>query len=91
MKSSNEVRAYLKNNPKIVRDNISLFREEISEVESREPTLLAFGVDAYNMLFNNLKKYEYSKLIRLTHYSHQIGKEEYKEEVISQINEAMNY
>jgi hypothetical protein len=34
MKSSNEVRTYLKNNPKIVQENISLFREEISEIEA---------------------------------------------------------
>ena len=91
MRSSNDVRSYLKNYPNVVQENISFFREEISELETREPVLLAFGVDAYNLLYSNLKRNEYSKLVRLTHYSHQISKEEYKEEVISQINDAMTY
>jgi hypothetical protein len=91
MKSSNDVRSYLKKYPNVVQENISFFREEISELETSEPVLLAFGIDAYNLLYNNLKRYEYSKLVRLTHYSHQISKEEYKEEVISQINDAMTH
>jgi len=89
MKSSPGVKTYLKKNPSVVQENISAFREELSELEAEEPILLAFGIDAYNLLYKNLRKYEYSKLVRLTHYSHQIGKEDYKKEVFNQINDAL--
>lgn len=87
--NSHEITNYLKTNPKVIQDNISLFREELSYIESKEPIMLAFGVDAYKLLFDNLKIIEYSKLVRLTHYSHQIGKENYKKEVFGQIGKIL--
>ena len=85
MKDSHNVLTYLKTNPNIIQENISMFREELSDLHANKPILLAFGVDTYNLLNNNLRKDEYSKLIRLTHYSHQISKENYKKEVFDQI------
>ncbi|MBN8575200.1 MAG: hypothetical protein J0M05_14900 [Candidatus Kapabacteria bacterium] len=85
MKDSHDVKTYLKKNPDLVQENILMLRKELSDLHANKPILLAFGVDTYNLLNNNLRKDEYSKLIRLTHYSHQISKENYKEEVIGQI------
>lgn len=90
MKVSRDVRTYLKNNPSVVKENISFLRKELSDIESNQPILLAFGRDTYNLLHENLEKHEYANLIKLTHYSHQISKEEYKEKVLRQINDAMN-
>jgi hypothetical protein len=89
MKVSHNVRTYLRNYPSIVQENISLFRYELSEVEANQPILLAFGSYVFNLLHENLQKKEYSMLIKLTHYSHQISKEKYKDKVLSQINDAM--
>jgi hypothetical protein len=89
IKSAHDVRKHLKENPKIVRENIVKFREELSDLEPQKPILFAFGVDAYNILYSNLRSDEYFKLIRLTHYSHQISKEDYKQEVLHQIDEAI--
>jgi hypothetical protein len=91
MKVSCDVRTYLKNNPSIVQENILLFQNELLEIEANRPILLAFGRDAYNLLHENLKKNEYAILIKLTHYSHQISKEEYKDRALRQIKDAMNY
>jgi hypothetical protein len=37
-----------------------------------------------------LNKNEYRRLIRLTHYSHQIGKEAYKETVLKEIGSSFD-
>jgi len=79
----------LKRNTNLIQENISTFREELSGLEASKPVLLTFGVDTYNLLNENLRKDEYSKLVRLTHYSQQIGKEEYKKEVFNQIHNAI--
>ena len=47
--------------------------------------ILAFGSAAHALLAKNLHQTEYSSLILLTHYSHQIGKESYREKVLAQI------
>jgi len=85
--NSREVRAELKQNSKLVQDNISLFRQELSDIGAKEPILLAFGFGVYDLLNKHLNNNEYSKLIRLTHYSHYISKEDYKKKVFSQITE----
>jgi len=89
MKDSHDVKNYLKRNTNLIQENISTFREELSGLEASKPVLLTFGVDTYNLLNENLRKDEYSKLVRLTHYSQQIGKEEYKKEVFNQIHNAI--
>jgi len=86
---SNDVKAYLKKNPSVIQENINIFKEELADLCADKPILLAFGVDTYNLLNNNLSKDEYSKLIRLTHYSHQISKENYKKEVFGQIQDVL--
>jgi len=88
MVDSKDVKKYLKNNPQVIQDNINFFREEMNDLGAEKPVLLAFGVDSYNLLFNYLRKDEYHQLIRLTHYSHQISKEKYKEKVWDQLDAA---
>ena len=88
MKDSSDVYTYLKNNPNIILDNIILFRNELLEIGAFQPRLLAFGGEVYNILNKNLKKNEYSFLIKLLHYSHQISKEKYKDIVLGQIYNA---
>ena len=89
MKDSHDVKTRLKRNSNLIQENISMLREELSDLHANKPILLAFGVDAYNLLNNNLRKDEYSKLIKLTHYSHQISKENYKKEVFGQIQNTL--
>lgn len=85
MIDSKDVKKHLKNNPHLIAENISFFHEELRDLDSQKPVILAFGGDAYNLLLNSLEKGEYSRLVRLTHYSHQISKEKYKEEILAQL------
>lgn len=78
---SGDVKKHLTSNPHLIEQNIAFFREELNDLEAKKPLIMAFGVDAYSILLNHLRSDEYSALLRLTHYSHQISKEKYKEEV----------
>lgn len=67
---------------------MDVFREELADLKTARPTVLAFGRDAYNILNEHLRRDEYGRLIRLTHYSHHIGKEAYKQDVLRQIGDS---
>lgn len=85
---SKNVITYLKGHPEIVEKSVRTFRKEMQDLRATAPVILAFGKDTYKLLSESLNKNEYSKLIKLTHYSHQIGKEAYKEVVSKEIESA---
>jgi hypothetical protein len=75
----------LKAHPEVVAPNVDKFREELRDLRATAPIILAFGNDTYKLLRENLDKSEYRKLIKLTHYSHRISKEAYREAVFKEI------
>ena len=87
MKSSHELKTLLAKNKNIIVENLKTFRRELFDIEAKDPIILAFGVDVYEILNQKLEKSEYSVLIKLTHYSQQVSKEEYKATVFRQIGE----
>ena len=90
MVKSTDLLKHLRANPGLIRSNIATFRDELGDLPCRRPTILAFGVAAFSLLAENLLPAEYLSLIRLTHYSHQIGKEKYRETVLSQISSSFS-
>jgi hypothetical protein len=82
---SKNVMKYLTKHPETIEANLRTFREEMQDLKATAPVILAFGKNTHKILGANLNKNEYSKLIKLTHYSHQIGKEAYKEAVFKEI------
>jgi hypothetical protein len=76
---------YLKEHPDTIQHNLRTFREEMHDLKATAPVILAFGGNTHEILSANLNKNEYFKLIKLTHYSHQIRKEAYKESVLKEI------
>jgi hypothetical protein len=83
------VRAYIRDHPDVIQRHIRAFEEELEDLESRKPMLLAFGRDAYDLLNKHLDKNRYSVLVPLTHYSHQVSKEKYRVDIHRQIAEAL--
>ena len=79
----------LKANPDKIKENVGMFREELRDLNSNTPIILAFGNVAHKIMKENMRSDEYSCLIKLTHYSHQIGKEKYKKNVLNQIYKAL--
>lgn len=85
---SNVVLKHLKANPALIEQNAHKFREELRDLDSKAPTILVFGAAAYKIVAEHIHSGEYSKLIKLRHYSDQISKEKYRETVLSQIESA---
>lgn len=80
--SSSDVFNYLQDNPVELESQLERFRNELDFINkgAKPPTILAFGQQVHNILKRGLKKTEYNSLIRLIHYSHFIGKEDYRED-----------
>ena len=79
---------YLRGHPEAVLRHMNTLREELLDLGHPKPVILAFGRAAYGLLVENLRAEEYSALISLTHYSHRISKENYRQIVYQQIQAA---
>ena len=75
----------LKVHPEVVSRNMESLRVELADLGHPRPVVLAFGGAAYSLLNQNLGPDDYSRLVKITHYSHRISKENYKEAVHQQI------
>jgi hypothetical protein len=82
---SKKIPKHLSQKPDVLQNSLNKFRGEVLDLGISAPLLLAFGHLAFNILKEHLLPKEYKKLIRLTHYSHQIGKENYREKVLEEI------
>lgn len=79
---------HLRADPSLVGKHIDALREELADLGRPRPAILAFGGAAYDLLRSNLDHQDYSMLVPLTHYSHRISKENYREAVHRQIGAA---
>jgi len=87
---SKNIPRHLKENPGVLAESLEIFRQELRDLGAAAPLILAFGRMAYDILKENLSFTEYGKLVRLTHYSHQISKEKYREKVLFEIAEGIS-
>jgi hypothetical protein len=72
---------WIRRNPQVITDNLKSFRAELADLGRPRPVILAFGGDVHALLAQNLGPAEYSRLVRLPHYSDRISKEQYREDV----------
>jgi len=84
LESSNLMR-HLAENPPLISDNIHRLLEEFDDLNCAAPTLIAFGNDAYLLAAKHIPSSRYMRLVRVTHYSHYISKEEYRHRVLAQL------
>ena len=80
---SNKVVSYLKKNPDVVTANINDFKEELALLGDK-PVLVALGSATYDILQQYLGA-EYA-IKKIKHYSFTIGKENYRDEVLSTLD-----
>ena len=85
MVDSSGVLKYLKTNGTLIEKSTIIFREELLDLKAKDPIILALGDTSFNLINQNFKREEYSKLIKVKHYSNYISKEKYREIVINQI------
>ena len=79
-KDSQKVNAHLKKHPELEQQNITRFRQEITDIGATNPLLVAFGDIVYDILKRNLMDF---KIVKIPHYAHHISKEKYREQVKS--------
>ncbi|MCX6690874.1 MAG: hypothetical protein NTW33_02175 [Methanoregula sp.] len=78
-KASGKVMCYLSKNKQFEKENVRFFREEINDLESHNPTIIAFGGHVHTILTRNLTN-EF-KILKIPHYSIYCSKEKYRKEV----------
>jgi len=78
-KESGRVEAYLKINPEFEKQNVKSFLEELIDIDSKDPILIAFGKVTYEVLYRNLKKKV--KISKVPHYANYESKEKYRAQV----------
>jgi len=79
-----DVMGFLNENPDVEKKNIETFREELKDLGTENPTIIAFGIDTHSVLTRNLNN-EFN-IFQVTHYSYQgLTKENFREEIKSLI------
>jgi hypothetical protein len=77
-KVSGKLMKFLKKNKDFERENIRIFEEELTDIGSVNPTLIALGNDCYTILKRNFgNKY---RIYKVSHYSAFIAKEKLRVE-----------
>jgi hypothetical protein len=83
--TSTKLCAHLKAFPALIQSNVETFLNELRDLNATKPTVLAFGGDAYQLIVDYVPLDTYGPLTRVTHYSHQISKEKYRDTILAQI------
>lgn len=78
-KISGTVSKYLRANKDFERKNILLFEQELVDLKSNYPLIIAFGNDSFDIL--NRYFSDKFKIIKVSHYSKYVSKENYRAEI----------
>jgi hypothetical protein len=78
-KESGKMMSYLRANKVFEDSNVEIFREELKDLGSVNPTIIAFGNDAYTILLRNFKN-QY-KVLKVPHYANYTSKENYRQQI----------
>jgi len=79
-KESGKVAKYLKENRTFEDQNVEIFKQELEDIGSINPVLIAFGLDAYGILKRNFS--EQYRIVKVPHYANYSSKETYRNEVL---------
>jgi hypothetical protein len=78
-KAADKTMAYLRQNKGFEQENLAIFAAELRDLGAMQPTLVAFGRDAFQILERNLGgTYQ---IWGVPHYSNYTSKEKYREEI----------
>jgi len=85
MLKAGDLTRYLATHPDVVAESVKCLLEEFDDLKSEPPTVIAFGGNAHQLAAKHLPANRYSRLVRVTHYSHHISQKAYQELVLSQL------
>jgi len=78
-KESGNMVKFLKSHKAFEEKNAEFFRQELKDIGSKNPLLVAFGNAVFDILKRNFT--DEFKIIKIPHYAHYISKEKYREQV----------
>ena len=78
-KISGKVKDYLSKNRDFEKQNVDIFLEELNDIGAKNPVLIAFGNEVFNILNRHLK--DRFKIIKVPHYANYTNKEKYREQI----------
>lgn len=78
-KVSGKLMQYLCKNKTFEKENILKFEQELKDIGSKSPIIIAFGNDSYKILKRNFKQY---KIYKVSHYSRFQNVDKFREEFI---------
>jgi len=76
---SGKVISYLKKNKGFEAQNIAIFKQEINDLKTDNPLIIAFGKPTYALLNKHFSNRH--QIVQVPHYSMHISKENYKNEI----------
>lgn len=85
MVRSTDLLEHLRSHPAIIKENAHTLLEELSDLGANKPTIIAFGYAAHRLLATAIPPQSYGRLVKVLHYSHQIGKEQYRQAVLKEL------
>ena len=84
LKSVDMMRA-IEESPSLVTSSVDRLLEEFTDLNARSPLVIAFGGDVYRLAAGHFPAGSYSRLVKVTHYSHYISKEAYRDRVMAEL------
>ena len=85
MLKSSDLMRHLGANPTLISENVRRLVGEFDDLGCASPTLIAFGTDAYRLAVRHVPSNRCSRIVGVTHYSHYISKEDYRERVLTEL------
>ena len=85
MLNAGDLMRFLAANQHVVAESVERLLEEFDDLKSESPTVIAFGGSAHLLAAKHLPANRYSRLVRVTHYSHYISATAYRERVLSEL------
>lgn len=82
---SGELRAYVRTHPSVIDESIARLVDEFRDLHSTSPTVIAFGADAHRLAREHLPSSQYSRLVKVRHYSDYMSQESYRTLVTSEL------
>lgn len=83
-KAAGKMMSYLRGNKSFEEENVKLFREELEDIGSNNPTLIAFGKDCFAILKRHF--YDEFEIAQIPHFSNYTAKEKYRDEIKTILN-----
>lgn len=83
---SSKVRSRVAHEPEWVEAQVARLKNELTDLATPSPLLVALGGDAYSLASTHLPGY---RIVKVAHYAHYVSREKYREEVLRVLDRAV--